>query len=98
MKGKKRKFDVEAMKIFWAGSQHKFQVADRMARLVASDPVFKKDDRVRLERKELFKGTLRKAAHAWKRIVELRLSGNFIPAIKGQGTEEQQRQMAPVGL
>ncbi|KAL2903035.1 Peroxisomal acyl-coenzyme A oxidase 1 [Bienertia sinuspersici] len=114
---KKAKFDVEAMKIFWAGSQHKFQVADRMARLVASDPVFKKDDRVRLERKELFKGTLRKAAHAWKRIVELRLSeeeasqlrffvdepaytdlhwGMFIPAIKGQGTEEQQRKWLPL--
>lgn len=28
-----------------------------------------------LSRKELFKNTLRKAAHAWKRIIELRLSG-----------------------
>jgi hypothetical protein len=28
-----------------------------------------------LSRKELFKDTLKKAAHAWKRIVELRLTG-----------------------
>jgi len=28
-----------------------------------------------LSRKDLFKDTLRKAAHAWKRIVELRLTG-----------------------
>lgn len=39
---------------------------------------FKKDDRVRLERKELFKNTLRKASHAWKRIIELRLTGAII--------------------
>ncbi|RZR83428.1 hypothetical protein BHM03_00010029 [Ensete ventricosum] len=32
-------FDVEAMKIAWAGSKHAVDVADRMARLVASDPV-----------------------------------------------------------
>lgn len=38
---------------------------------------FKKDDRVRLDRKELFKNTLRKASHAWKRIIELRLTGMF---------------------
>jgi len=30
-----------------------------------------------LDRKELFKNTLRKAAHAWKRVIELRLSGEF---------------------
>lgn len=28
-----------------------------------------------LGRKELFKNTLSKAAHAWKRIIELRLTG-----------------------
>ena len=28
-----------------------------------------------LSRKDLFKDTIRKAAHAWKRIVELRLTG-----------------------
>ena len=28
-----------------------------------------------LERKELFKNTLRKTAHAWKTIIDLRLSG-----------------------
>lgn len=114
---KKAQFDLESMKILWAGGQHRFQVADRMARLVASDPAFKKDDRVRLERKELFKNTLRKACHAWKRITELRLTeeeasqlrffvdepaftdlhwGMFIPAIKGQGTEEQQRKWLPL--
>lgn len=36
---KKAQFDVNAMKIVWAGSQHKLQLSDRMARLVASDPV-----------------------------------------------------------
>lgn len=30
---------------------------------------------MQLGRKELFKNTLRKAAHAWKRIIELKLSG-----------------------
>ncbi|XP_074304778.1 peroxisomal acyl-coenzyme A oxidase 1-like [Silene latifolia] len=114
---KSAKFDVEAMKIMWAGGEHQFQVADRMARLVASDPVFNKDGRVRLERRELLKNTLRKAAHAWKRINELQLTeeeayalrffvdepsftdlhwGMFIPAIKGQGTEEQQRKWLPM--
>ena len=36
---KTAQFDLQAMKILWAGSLHRFQVADRMARLVASDPV-----------------------------------------------------------
>nr|XP_009587601.1 peroxisomal acyl-coenzyme A oxidase 1-like isoform X1 [Nicotiana tomentosiformis] len=70
-----------------------------------------------LPRKELFKNTLRKAAYAWKRIIELRLSeeeaaklrhfvdepaftdlhwGMFIPAIKGQGTDEQQKKWLPL--
>ncbi|CAL9195206.1 unnamed protein product [Musa hybrid cultivar] len=110
-------FDVEAMKIAWAGSKHAVDVADRMARLVASDPVFKKDDRMMLGRKELFKNTLRKAAHAWRRINELRLTeeeasmlrifvdepgyvdlhwGMFVPAIKGQGTDEQQKKWLPL--
>ena len=30
-----------------------------------------------LGRKELFKNTLRKTAYAWKRIIELRLTGEF---------------------
>ncbi|KAJ8436310.1 hypothetical protein Cgig2_005234 [Carnegiea gigantea] len=114
---KKTQFDVDAMKIFWAGGRHEFQIADRMARLVASDPEFKKDHRAMLGRKELFKNTLRKTAHAWKRINELRLTeeeasllrffvdepaftdlhwGMFIPAIKGQGTEEQQKKWLPM--
>ena len=33
------RFDVEEMKVAWAGSRHAVHVADRMARLVASDPV-----------------------------------------------------------
>lgn len=35
----KAQFDVDEMKIVWAGSRHAFEVSDRMARLVASDPV-----------------------------------------------------------
>ncbi|KAJ9173358.1 hypothetical protein P3X46_016503 [Hevea brasiliensis] len=110
-------FNVDEMKIVWAGSRHTFDVSDRMARLVASDPVFRKDNRAMLSRKELFKNTLGKAAHAWKRIIELRLSeeeasemrfyvdepaftdlhwGMFVPAIKGQGTEEQQQKWLPL--
>lgn len=37
---KKAQFDVDEMKIVWAGSRHAFQVSDRIARLVASDPVY----------------------------------------------------------
>lgn len=36
---KAAQFDVEAMKVVWAGSKHKLEVADRVSRLVASDPV-----------------------------------------------------------
>ncbi|KAL2321548.1 hypothetical protein Fmac_025927 [Flemingia macrophylla] len=113
----KAQFDVEEMKVVWAGSRHALQLSDKMARLVASDPVFKKDNRAMLDRKELFKNTLRKAAYAWKRIIELRLSEQeasmlrffvdepaftdlhwamFVPAIKGQGTEEQQQKWLPL--
>ncbi|GAB2292181.1 acyl-coenzyme A oxidase [Dionaea muscipula] len=35
---------------------------------------FKKDDQTMLGRKELFRNTLRKAAHAWKRMIKLHLS------------------------
>ncbi|XP_022957805.1 peroxisomal acyl-coenzyme A oxidase 1-like [Cucurbita moschata] len=67
-------FDVDAMKIVWAGSRHAFEVSDRMSRLVANDPAFRKDNRAQLPRKELFKNTLRKTAYAWKKIVELKLT------------------------
>ncbi|KAG2679858.1 hypothetical protein I3760_11G071400 [Carya illinoinensis] len=70
----KAQFDVEEMKVVWAGSRHTLEVSDRISRLVANDPVFRKDTRTMLSRKDLFKNTLRKAAHAWKRIIELRLS------------------------
>ncbi|XP_039122296.1 peroxisomal acyl-coenzyme A oxidase 1-like [Dioscorea cayenensis subsp. rotundata] len=114
---KKAEFDVEAMKVVWAGSKHALEISDRISRLVASDPVFKKDDRTTLSRKDLFNNTLRKAAHAWKRINELRLTeeeasrlrfyvdepsyvdlhwGMFVPAIKGQGTEEQHKKWLPL--
>ena len=35
----KAEFDVEDMKIVWAGSRHDYESSDRIARLVASDPV-----------------------------------------------------------
>ncbi|KAE9607434.1 hypothetical protein Lal_00026774 [Lupinus albus] len=113
----KAEFDVDAMKIVWAGSSHVLEVSERIAHLVASDPAFRKDNRPMLGRKELFKNTLRKAAYAWKRITELRLNeeeasllrvfvdeaaftdlhwGMFVPAIKGQGTEEQQQKWLPL--
>ncbi|EOA26709.1 hypothetical protein CARUB_v10022793mg [Capsella rubella] len=108
----KAEFDVDAMKLVWAGSRHAFDVSNRVSRLVATDPVFEKRNRAVMSRKELFKNTLKKSVHAWKIINELRLSdeeaiklrsfmdqpgfldlhwGMFVPAIKGQGTEEQQK-------
>ena len=36
---KKARFDVEAMKVVWSGSREAFEVSDRIARLVANDPV-----------------------------------------------------------
>lgn len=36
---KKAEFDVESMKIVWAGSPHAFEVSDRISKLVANDPV-----------------------------------------------------------
>ncbi|KAI7989167.1 Peroxisomal acyl-coenzyme A oxidase 1 [Camellia lanceoleosa] len=113
----KAQFDVGAMKIVWAGSRRAFEVSDRISKLVAADPGFHKDNRPMLGRNELFKNTLRKAAYAWKRIIELHLSeeeaaklrfyvdepaytdlhwGMFVPAIKGQGTEEQQQKWLPL--
>ena len=113
----KAEFDVNEMKIVWAGSRHAFELSDRISRLVATDPAFRKDNRPMLSRKELFKNTLKKTAHAWKRINELRLSeeeasrlrfyvdepaftdlhwGMFVPAIKGQGTDEQHQKWLPL--
>ncbi|KAI3707374.1 hypothetical protein L6452_25830 [Arctium lappa] len=105
------------MKVAWAGSRETLELSDRMAKLVANDPVFEKFTRPMLGRKELFKNTLRKAAHGWKLIVDLRLTeeeakwlrlyidepaytdlhwGMFIPAIEGQGTEEQKKKWLPL--
>lgn len=36
---KKTQFDVDAMKIVWAGSREAFEVSDRMSKIVANDPV-----------------------------------------------------------
>lgn len=36
---KKAGFDVDEMKIVWAGSRHDFELTDRISKLVASDPV-----------------------------------------------------------
>ncbi|KAK9921842.1 hypothetical protein M0R45_030338 [Rubus argutus] len=51
----KAQFNVEEMKIIWAGSLHALQVSDRIAKLVASDPGFGKQNRAVLSRKDLFK-------------------------------------------
>ncbi|KAL9246857.1 hypothetical protein vseg_020344 [Gypsophila vaccaria] len=111
------KFDVEAMKIMWAGGKRQFNVIDRMARLAASDPEFKKDGRLNQGRREFVKNSLRKSAHAWNIVNQLGLTeeeasllrcfvdersfadihwGMFIPAIKGQGTDEQQQKWLPL--
>lgn len=114
---RKAEFDVDAMKIVWAGSKQAFHLVDRMSKLVANDPVFRKDNRTMLDRKALFKCTLEKSAYAFKRVNELNLTyeeatklrffideptftdlhwGMFVPAIKGQGTEEQQEKWLPL--
>ncbi|CAM6021334.1 unnamed protein product [Sphagnum balticum] len=63
-------FHVHSMKIFLAGGQHEYEVSTRIASLVANDPVFAKEDRARMSRKELYKNSLKKAGHAWKIILE----------------------------
>ena len=35
----KAQFNVDEMKIVWAGSCHAFEISDRISRLVTSDPV-----------------------------------------------------------
>ena len=35
----KAQFDVDPMKVVWAGSRHALELSDRIARLVATDPV-----------------------------------------------------------
>ncbi|KAI7753238.1 hypothetical protein M8C21_006017 [Ambrosia artemisiifolia] len=113
----KAQFDVETMKVAWAGSPEAFLVCDRMAKLVANDPVFEKFSKPMLGRKELFKNTLRKTAHAWKLVNDLHLTEEeakwlrhyidepsytdlqwemFVPALEGQGTEEQKKKWVPL--
>ncbi|KAK1391381.1 Peroxisomal acyl-coenzyme A oxidase 1 [Heracleum sosnowskyi] len=71
---RKAEFDVDSMKIVWAGSKHVFDVFDRISKLVVADPVFRKDDRTMLSRKDLFMTSLKKSAHAFKRMNELNLT------------------------
>ncbi|XP_071697804.1 peroxisomal acyl-coenzyme A oxidase 1-like isoform X2 [Rutidosis leptorrhynchoides] len=101
---KKAQFDVEAMKVAWAGSHEAFNV-------------FEKFSKPLLDRKDLFKNSLRKAAYAWKLIQDLRLSDEeakwlrhyidepnytdlqwemFVPALEGQTTEEQKKKWLPL--
>ncbi|KAM1037334.1 hypothetical protein ACFX15_031504 [Malus domestica] len=70
----KAQFDVDQMKVIWVGSYHTLEVSDRIAHLIVSDPVFRRDNRTLLSMKDLFKNTLQKTAHAWKRITERWLS------------------------
>lgn len=35
----KAQFDVNELKIVWAGSREEFELSDRISRLVANDPV-----------------------------------------------------------
>ncbi|KAH7431891.1 hypothetical protein KP509_08G071700 [Ceratopteris richardii] len=113
----KAEFDVEAMKVVWAGGEASLRLNQRMAELVANDPEFQKDSRVMQTRSELLKDTFRKAAHAWELINKLHFTeeearclrkhidqpsyadlhwGVFIPAIKGQATDAQQKKWLPL--
>lgn len=67
-------FDINAMKIIWAGGKEAFEFHNKLASLVASDPVFQKNNRPRMTHKELFLGGIRKAAHCTKLTNELGLS------------------------
>ncbi|GLJ17127.1 hypothetical protein SUGI_0296380 [Cryptomeria japonica] len=67
-------FDVNAMKIIWAGGQEAFEFHNKLASLVAHDPVFRKDNRPRMTHKELFLGGIRKAAHCNELAIELGLT------------------------
>ncbi|KAK4728480.1 hypothetical protein R3W88_021468 [Solanum pinnatisectum] len=71
---KKAEFNVDEMKIVWAGSRRAFEVSDYISKLVADDPGFSKEERIMLPRKELIKNTLRKSAYSWKHIIDLQLS------------------------
>ncbi|KAL2632344.1 hypothetical protein R1flu_017030 [Riccia fluitans] len=113
----KVEFDVEAMKVVWAGGIEHKNMADKIRAIVTNDPVFEKVSRPQQDRKTLLKNSLKKAAHAWKIIQEKKLTeqearllryyidepnytdlhwGMFIPAIKGQATEEQQKKWLPL--
>jgi hypothetical protein len=67
-------FDVEAMKIIWAGGQRAFELHHKLASIVANDPIFRKDNKPNMTRKELFIGGIRKAARCRELAPELGIS------------------------
>ncbi|CAL5359821.1 unnamed protein product [Camellia sinensis] len=113
----KAQFDVDAMKIVWAGSRHAFEVSDRISKLVAADPLasVKITDlclaemsysKILLE-KQLMLGKGSLSSISLEEAAKLRFYvdepaytdlhwGMFVPAIKGQGTEEQQQKWLPL--
>lgn len=70
----KAEFDVRAMKVVFWGGDESFEMAQRLASLAASDPVFKRDDRATLIREHLIKSGLKKALHVRKLVLEHCLS------------------------
>ncbi|TMW88724.1 hypothetical protein EJD97_018193 [Solanum chilense] len=104
---KKAEFNVDEMKIVWAGSRRAFEVSDYISKLVADDPDlslifiechrgiqdFSKEERTMLSRKELFKDTLRNCCSSGTGFLH---KGVFIPAIKGQGNKEQLKKWLPL--
>lgn len=67
-------FDVRFMKVVFWGGDRSFHISQRMAALAASDPVFKRDDRATLSRKELIVSGLKKAAHVRRLTLDHNLS------------------------
>ncbi|MCO5608791.1 hypothetical protein L7F22_063008 [Adiantum nelumboides] len=70
----KAEFEVRSLKVLFWGDEENFEMVSRMATLAASDPVFKRDNRVALSQRELTKSGLRKAAHVRKLVLDLSLS------------------------
>ncbi|KAK1272608.1 Peroxisomal acyl-coenzyme A oxidase 1 [Acorus gramineus] len=96
---RKAQFDVSAMKVAWAGSRRELEISDRMARIVASDP--------RVNEVTVFCVIKIVSFFVEEEASKLRAAvdepcymdlhwGMFIPAIKGQGTDEQQKKWLPL--
>eukprot|EP00252_Welwitschia_mirabilis_P014717 TRINITY_DN3252_c0_g1_i1.p1 TRINITY_DN3252_c0_g1~~TRINITY_DN3252_c0_g1_i1.p1 ORF type:complete len:660 (+),score=129.61 TRINITY_DN3252_c0_g1_i1:80-2059(+) len=67
-------FNVESMKIVWAGSQEALQMHNKLSAIVSSDPVFSKTSRPTMTRNELFTSGIRKAMRTRELVVQLGLS------------------------